>query len=130
MVVPLWLLFWRQRRYFVEWLTLSTYLFAGILLVYALVAVLSLSALVVPALLPVFNDDTLISFFMMTLTVGYAALFFSRVFPREPAPRSWRRAAATAWRWSKPVLYAAAFAVAMIVPYRFVLFLVCYWAAS
>ena len=44
MMAPLWLLFWRQQRYFVEWVMLSTFLFAGILLVYAVMAVLSLSA--------------------------------------------------------------------------------------
>ncbi|MDB5236160.1 MAG: hypothetical protein JWR44_3153 [Hymenobacter sp.] len=129
MVMPLWLLFWRQRRYFVEWIMLSTYLFAGILLVYALMALLSLSTLVVPALIPLFNEDSIISFVMLFLTIGYAALFFSRAFPPEPPPRGWRWFAAAIWRGSKPVLYTLAFALVMLVPYRFVLFLVCYRGA-
>ncbi|MFD2721478.1 DUF3667 domain-containing protein [Hymenobacter monticola] len=127
---PLWLLFWRQRRYFVEWIMVNTYLFAGILLLYAVVALVSLSAFVVPALMPLFNNDGLISLMMLLLTIGYTALFFNHVFPLEPTPRGWRRMPAVAWRWSKPVLYTAAFVVAMIAPYRFALFLVCYWAAS
>jgi hypothetical protein len=130
MIIPLWLLFWRQRRYFVEWVMLSTYLFAGILLVYAIMALISLSGLVVPAVAALFDDDSAISLVMMTLTVGYVALFFGRAFPPEAASRGWRRLAAIAWHWGKPVLYSLAFVVAMVVPYRFVLFLVCYWGAS
>lgn len=130
MMVPLWLLFWRQRRYFVEWIMLSTYLFSGLLLVYAAMALLSLSAWAVPALLAFFNNDNLISVVMLSLTIGYAGLFFSQAFPVQAAPKGWRRAVAAALRRSKPVLYTLAFGVALVVPYRFVLFLVCYWGAS
>lgn len=127
---PLWLLFWRQRRYFVEWIMLTTYLFAGILLVYAAMAVLSLSSFVVPALIPFFNDDHLISLVMLSLTAGYAALFFRRAFPQPVGLRGWRRVASTAAAWGKPLLFTLAFVVIMLVPYRFALFLACYWAAS
>lgn len=126
---PLWLLFWRQRRYFVEWIMLTTYLFAGILLVYAVMAVLSLSTLVVPALIPFFNDDSIISLVMMSLTVGYAALFFRRALPRPVGLQGWRRALSVALAWGKPLAFTAVFVFLMLVPYRFVLFLVCYWAA-
>jgi len=126
---PLWLLFWRQRRYFVEWIMLSTYLFAGILLVYALMAVFSLAVFVAPSLVSFFNDDGIISLVMVTLTLGYVALFFHRAFPRQPGLRSWRKAAEGAMRGLKPFVFTFVFVLAMIVPYRFVLFLVCYWAA-
>ncbi|GAA3954454.1 DUF3667 domain-containing protein [Hymenobacter algoricola] len=73
---PLWLLFRRQRRYFVEWLVLSTYLFGGMLLVFALMALLSMSARVVRPLLFVFTNDDIIAPFMLALTIAYAAGFF------------------------------------------------------
>jgi Protein of unknown function (DUF3667) len=126
---PLWLLFWRQRRYFVEWIMLSTYLFAGMLLVYAVVALLSMASLVVPTLIPYFDNDGLISLVMMSLTMVYVGMFFRRAFPRPVGRRGWSRVRSTALAESKPLVFTLAFAFMMIVPYRFVLFLVCYWAA-
>jgi hypothetical protein len=119
MVGPLWLLFWRQRRYFVEWVMLSTFLFAGILLLYAVVALLALSAQFWPPLLAFFNNDAVVGPVMMLLTITYAAFFFRRAFPQQAA---WQQG-------GKAVLYGFTFFVALVVPYRFVLFLACYWAA-
>ncbi|MDQ2770066.1 MAG: DUF3667 domain-containing protein [Bacteroidota bacterium] len=120
LVLPLWLLFWRQRRYFVEWLMLSTYLFAGFLLVFALSAALSLTSHFSAALADFFNTDGVIGPIMMLLTVWYTAAFFARAFPRQVWPL----------RWGKALLFGLAFTVMLLVPYRFVLFLVCYWASS
>jgi hypothetical protein len=130
MVVPLWLLFWRQRRYFVEWIMISTYLFAGLLLIYGVVALISLTYPLSPLLTRFFNNDDLISVLMLVLTISYTALFFWRLFPRQPELKGWRNGLMTVLWWGKPVAYTFAFLVAMIVPYRFVLFLVCYWAAK
>jgi len=116
MVVPRWLLFWRQRRYFVERTMLNTYLFANILLVCAIMIFFSLSSLVVPRLVPIYNDDNFISLVMLLLTTGYMALFFNAAFPRPRGLRGWRKVASTAWRWSKPLVFTIAFGVALVVP--------------
>ncbi|MBO2032680.1 DUF3667 domain-containing protein [Siccationidurans ginsengisoli] len=120
MVGPLWLLFWQQRRYFVEWIMLSTYLFAGLLLLYALAALLSLSGRLWSPLLAVLNNDGIVGPTMLLLTIAYVAAFFGGAFPRQPA----------VLRWGKALLYGFSFFIALVVPYRFVLFMVCYWAAS
>lgn len=109
---------------------LNTYLFAGTLLVYAIVAFFSLSSLVVPRLVPIFNNDNIISLVMLLLTTRYVALFFNAAFPQPTGLRGWRKVASTAWRWSKPLVFTIAFGVDSVVPYRFVLFLVCYWGAT
>jgi hypothetical protein len=117
---PLCLLFIRQRRYFVEWIMLSTYLFAGMLLVYAAMALVMYGLLLASILTPATNQDGLLTLLMVTLTTTYMALFFRGAFPRQPWPLS----------WGKAVGLTFGFALSLIIPYRFVLFLACYWAAS
>jgi hypothetical protein len=119
LLAPLWLLFWRQRRYFVEWVMLSTYLFSGILLLFALMALLALLVHVAPPLLPFFSKDEIVGPVMLLLTVSYVAFFFKKAFPEQ----------ATLLRWGKSALFSLAFVAVLMVPYRFILFLACYWAA-
>jgi hypothetical protein len=116
---PLWLLFWRQRRYFVEWLTLSTYLFGGVLLIFAGMALLSWASKLFRLAGQVLITDTALTTIMFLLTSTYAALFYRRAFPGT----------GLAARIAKGLLYTTAFTLALVVPYRFVLFAVVYWAA-
>ena len=95
---------------------LNTYLFADILLVCAIMIFFSLSSLVVPRLVPIYNDNNFISLVMLLLTAGYVALIFNAAFPRPTDLRGWRKVASTAWRWSKPLVFTIAFGVALIVP--------------
>ncbi|MCC2546916.1 DUF3667 domain-containing protein [Hymenobacter sp. BT175] len=120
LMVPLWLMFWRQRRYFVEWIMVSTYLFSGILLLYALMSLMAWVSTGIPPLLRFFNNDDLISPVMLVLTITYASLFFKGAFSHQPA----------LLRWGKGLLYSVAFLLVLLVPYRFVLFMVCYWSAT
>ncbi|WP_345237193.1 DUF3667 domain-containing protein [Hymenobacter saemangeumensis] len=115
LAVPLWALFWRQRRYFVEWLSLSLYLFGGILLVFAAVSLLSLTAKLLPGTGWTL-DDVLVTNLMFALCTTYACLFFRRVFPERWA----------LLRWAKGILYTLAFLLVLVYIYRFILFVVCY----
>ncbi|GAA4375872.1 hypothetical protein GCM10023186_09140 [Hymenobacter koreensis] len=118
LALPLWLLFRRQRRYFVEWLTLSTYMFGGILLLFGAAAVFSLTARLLPVTRPVFISNDLITGVMFALTTTYFALFMGGAFPTQPL---WKRVL-------KATLMTAFFLVALVIPYRFVLFMVTYWS--
>ncbi|UOQ99101.1 DUF3667 domain-containing protein [Hymenobacter sp. 5317J-9] len=120
LAAPLWLFFFRQRRYFVEWIMLSTYLFAGMLLVYAAMALAMLGLFLMHLLPPSFNQDGFYTLLMVTLTATYIALFFKGAFPGQSWPL----------RWGKALALTFCFALALLIPYRFVLFLVCYWAAQ
>lgn len=120
LALALWLLFWRQRRYFVEWLSLSTYLFGGVLLVFTAMALLSVSARLVPVVKVVFNNDNVVIPLMFTLTTIYASFFFQQVFPAE----------SRGWRWVKAFFFTFSFLLSLIIPYHFILFVVCYWASS
>ncbi|MDF7815086.1 DUF3667 domain-containing protein [Hymenobacter sp. YC55] len=120
LALPLWLLFWRQRRYFVEWLSLSVYLFGGLLLLFAAMAALALLGRVLPPLSRLLAEDALVVPTMFALTTAYAAFFFERAFAPQPL----------LLRWGKAVLFTGAFLLALLLPYRFVLFLVGYWAAT
>ncbi|HEX8329436.1 MAG TPA: DUF3667 domain-containing protein [Hymenobacter sp.] len=120
LVGPLWLLFYRQRRYFVEWLTLATYLFAGILLVYGVMGLLMLGLRWSSLLLPALNHDGVVSLLMVTLTTVYVAAFVRRAFLSQSWPL----------RWGKALAFTFSFAVALMIPYRFMLFMVCYGPRS
>jgi hypothetical protein len=120
LVGPLWLLFYRQRRYFVEWIMLSTYLFAGMLLLYAVMALLILGSLWTSLLPSAASQEGLLTVLMVSLTIVYAAAFVRGAFPRQ----RWLL------RWGKALALTFSFAVALVIPYRFVLFVVCYWAAK
>jgi hypothetical protein len=120
LAVPLWALFWRHRRYFVEWLTLSLYLFGGLLLVFAAAAVLVLVVRLVPPLARTVEQDGILMPVMFGATTAYAAGFFRQAFPGTSG----------FGRWAKGVLYTAAFLLSLLFVYRWVLFVVCYWAAT
>ena len=68
---------------------------------------------VVPALIPFFNEDGLISLVMMSLTVVYAGLFFRRAFPRPTGRRGRQWVWSNTLAWSKPVVFTLVFAFLM-----------------
>jgi hypothetical protein len=117
---PLWVLFRRQKRYFVEWLTLSTYLFGGVLLIFAAIALLSLVSKLFRSVEHVVISDDALTIIMFLLTSAYAALFYRNAFA----------GVSVVARVAKGMLYTAAFTAALVVPYRLLLFAVVYWAAK
>jgi hypothetical protein len=120
LAAPLWLLFRRQRRYFVEWLTLNVYLFGGVLLLFAVISALMLAVQLVPPVSRAIMNDQVMVPFMFFMTTAYIALFFRQAFPETSAFE----------RWGKATLYTLLFLLALLFLYRVVLFVVCYWAAT